>query len=317
MGLFGSLKNKAKEIAKSIEDAANQEEVQEVEEVYEEEKDAYDLYQEQYQYSDKEVQGVPYPNGWESMEELEIADKLQEFFKAYDDADDDEEKEIAVLDKYGFKDTEHYEMFRKAIVQERADREGVSSTQAGLNQLRDQKAAAVQDAVASDREDLQPVEGVSIELWAKAVAYSANSGGDQAGAAEIMGKDQASFDRICNEWNTRMANDTTYTIMQIYGAAFTTASSAGRPEITEESFPYKKYVKISVAMELLSEQGKDAQEILDMFDIPSVAAWSDISMFWAKKYNEDIDKYQPLHHKYEKKYEKKYKAADSNSDIEF
>ena len=179
------------------------------------------------------------------------------------------------------------------------------------------QAAAVDAAVASGREDLQPVDGVPIELWAKAVAYSSQSGGDTAGAAEIMGKDQAGFDKVCHEWNTRMANDTTYTIMQIYGAAFTEASTAGKPEITEESFPYKKYVEVSKALELLSEQGKDAQEILNMFDIPSAAAWSDIAMFWSKKYNSDIEKYKPLSKKYEKKYEKKYAAGDSSSDIEF
>ena len=316
MGLFDNLKKKAKEIAKSIEETTAEKEVSK-EEVYEEELEKWEVYENEYEYSDKEVAGVAYPHGWESLGELEIADKLDKFFKKLNKADDDEDKELAVLTKFGFKNIEHYELFRKAVIQERADREGVSTIQAAHNQLADRKAAAVDAAVASDREDLQPVDGVSIELWAKAVAYSANSGGDQAGAAEIMGKDQAGFDKVCNEWNTRMANDTTFTIAQIYGAAFTTASTAGKPEITEESFPFKKYVKISKAMELLTEQGKDAQEVLNMFDISSAADWSDISMFWAKKQQAEVEKYASLYRKYEKKYEKKYAAGDSNSDIEF
>jgi len=309
MGLFDKLKNKAKEIANSIEETSAEKEVskEEVyEEVHEEGLEKWEIYENEYEYSDKEAAGVPYPHGWESLGELEIADKLDKFFKKLNKADDDEDKELAVLTKFGFKNIEHYELFRKAVIQERADKEGVSTTQALLNQDKERTAAAVDAAVASDREDLQPVDGVSIELWAKAVAYSANSGGDQAGTLEIMGKDQAGFDKVCHEWNTRMANDTTYTIMQIYGAAFTAASTAGKPEITEESFPYKKYVKVSKALELLSEQGKDAQEILNM-----------LAMFWSKKYNSDIEKYRPLAKKYEKKYEKKYAAGDSSSDIEF
>jgi len=323
MGFFDKLKNKAKDIANSIEEVANQQEetTKEQEEAVvnttNETVETYENEEEQdYQYSDKVVNGVHYPNGWEDLDEGTIFNKLDKVFSDFNDADGDDDKEDAVIEGYGFEDAGHYEDFKRAMLEQRADREGVSTTQAAVNQLQDQKTATVNAAIASDREDLQPVDGVSIELWAKAMAYNVNSGGDIAGTLEIMGKDQAGYDKVCNEWNTRMANDTTHTISQIYGAAFTTASTAGKPEINEDSFPFKKYVKVLKAMELLTEQGKDAQEVLAMFDM-TVADWSDVGAFWTKKYHEDIEKYGPLHTKYDKKYEKKYAAGDNNSDIEF
>ncbi len=309
MGLFDSLKNKAKEIAKSVEDTSNQEEetvnneeVEEVDHVYE--------------YSDKIVQGVHYPNGWESLEEIEILQKLDDVFEEFKEIDGDDDAEDALFEKYGFKDAGHYEDFKNAIRMERAEQEGVSFTQATINQHQEQQTASLDAAKNSDREDLQPVDGVSLETWAKAMVSVANSGGDVSGALQISGKDQAGWDKVTEEWNTRMANDTSMVIMQVYSAAFTAKATEDKEEITVESFPFEKYIEVRTAQSILTQQGKDPQEVLEMFGM-TVMDWSNVGAFWSKEFHSNVEKYHPLDTEYTKKYEEKYKLGDSHDDIDF
>ncbi len=324
MGLFDIFKNKAQEITKKaqelIEDDDVREEVihEQEEVIHEQEYDDDDDNEEEYQYSDKEIQGVAYPHGWEDLSEADMLTKMDEIMEEYTAADGDEEKEDAIFPKYGFNGPSHYENFKNALIMERSEKEGVSFTQAAINQSTEKNEATIQANINSDREDLKPVDGVSLEDWAKASASIANTGGMDE-ALKITGKDKAGWDKINEEWMARMSNDLTFTISQIYGNAFTanaTGNLGGVDDITVDSFPYEKYVEIEVAQNLLTQQGKDAQEVFEMFGMTAID-WSNVSTFWSKEYHADVDKYYPLHTEYTEKYEAKYKAGDSNADIEF
>jgi len=54
---------------------------------------------------------------------------------------------------------------------------------------------------------LEPVEGITVELWGKAQAKMA-SGGNLQDAYYICGVDAAKWDRVSAEWLARMSNDT-------------------------------------------------------------------------------------------------------------
>lgn len=323
MGIFDFLKSKAKTVTDAVQDKpAEQPKVEKKEAIHEEvaveEVEVEEEEEAEYVPSSKTVQGVSYPHGWEDLSDLEISSKLEEVMKEYNAADGDDDLEDAVFPKYGFEAAGHYEEFKNALIMEKASTEGVSFTQAAVDQAAEKREADVAAAVDSDREDLKPVDGVSIDDWAKANAALLGAGGIDE-ALKISKKDKAGWDKVNEEWQTRMANDTTFTIAQVYGKAFN-ASAEGNlgssDSITAESFPYEKYVEVQVAQDLLCQQGKDAQEVLAMFDM-TVADWSNVGAFWSTEFHSNVDKYLPLNEEYTKKFEEKYKAGDSNSDIEF
>ncbi len=257
--------------------------------------------------SSKTKHGVPYPNGWELLSEPQILTQLDDFFKAFKEVDGDDDAEDALCEKYGFEDFGHYEDFRNAMRSERAKKEGVSYTQAAMNQHLEQQATNLAAAVNADSSLLAPIEGVSVEAWAKANASVAHSGGI-AEALRIVGKDQAGWDRVNAQWNARMSSDASMSIMQVYSAAFTAGATAGQEAISAENFPLERYIEVQTAMDILCDRGQDAQEVLSMFGMSAVD-WSNASAFWSQEIASNVEKYHPLHTQYTEKYEAKYQFA--------
>jgi hypothetical protein len=166
---------------------------------------------------------------------------------------------------------------------------------------------------------LDPVEGITVELWAKAQAKMA-SGGTLEDAYTICGVDAAKWDRVSAEWLARMSNDTEFKIMPIYSAAFTTGSTGNfgaGTETNESTISFEKFVEAMAAQDVLGKQGRDAQSVLADFGM-TVTDYSNVSSYWFPKFHTDPElavKFATLQEEYTKKYESM--AGDSHGDLEF
>jgi hypothetical protein len=179
--------------------------------------------------------------------------------------------------------------------------------------------------------DLEPVEGVALEQWAKAQAQIA-SGGDANAIVAGLGIDKARWDRVSEEWNARMSRDTSFTITMEYskhfqsagvgqfaGAAASAAAGGGGTE-ADAPIPFERYVEIEVAQGAGAEQGKDAAAILRSFGM-SPMEWGQVGGWWSMYISQNAMKNNgELHMRYTKlreQFEAKYKAGSADDDINF
>lgn len=167
--------------------------------------------------------------------------------------------------------------------------------------------------------NLDPVEGVNLDAWASVNAKLA-SGVQTEEAIKAIGIDMPKWDRVNAEWNTRMSNDTTFTISRQYAAAFNQSASGNLgsgSQVSADSFPFEKYVECMVAQDVLGKQGRDAQDVLKDFGL-TVADYSNISSYWSGKMMTDFSlamQMNTLMNEYKAKYEAM--KTDSHSDLEF
>ena len=168
--------------------------------------------------------------------------------------------------------------------------------------------------------NLEPVEGVSLEQWA-GVNAKLTSGTSTEDAIKSIGIDMPKWDRVNNEWLSRMKNDTSFTIATKYAAAFNTTASGNLGEglkVNAESIPFEKYVESLVAQDVLGKQGRDAQDVLKDFGM-TVADYSNVSSYWSGKMMSDFSlaaKMSSLMEQYKKKYES-MQGSGANDDLQF
>lgn len=172
---------------------------------------------------------------------------------------------------------------------------------------------------------LDPVEGITLEQWASVNAQLASSKPKEE-AIKAIGCDMPKWDRVNEEWLTRMRNDTTFTISQKYAAAFNVNASgnlgAGAQVSTGasgEPFPFEKYVECMVAQDMLGKQGRDAQDVLKDFGL-TVADYSNISSYWSGKMMSDFSlasRMMQLDAEYRHKYSSMSAGQPNNEDIQF
>lgn len=144
-------------------------------------------------------------------------------------------------------------------------------------------------------------------------------------AIKAIGIDAPKWDRVNNEWLTRMRNDTSFTISKIYAAAFNAAPAApaaaatsGTAPVSPESYPFEKWIEAMVAQDVLGKQGRDAQDVLKDFGL-TVGDYSKISGYWNGKMMTDFSyamKMQTLMNEYKAKYEG-MATGDTHKDIDF
>ncbi len=166
---------------------------------------------------------------------------------------------------------------------------------------------------------LDPVEGVTLEDWSTANAKMV-SGSTKDEICKLLGIDAPKWDRVNEEWLTRMKNDTSFTISTKYAAAFNQSASGnlGKGSASAaESISFEKYIESMVAQDVLGKQGRDAQDVLKDFGM-TVADYSNVSSYWTGKMMTDFSlgmKMNNLMNEYKAKYEAM--KTDSHSDLEF
>ncbi len=179
--------------------------------------------------------------------------------------------------------------------------------------------------------EVEPVEGVSLELWAEQMVRVAN-GASIDEVCKNVGCDKAKWDRVSAEWNARMSRDTTATIATAYGNAFTKAqakpgvsnspyaAAAQNPGKGDMPMPFDRYVEIMEAQNALTSQGQDAQSVLKKLGI-TVMDWSNLGAWFSAYINENAMRNDGAVHKeytrLSEKYKAKYATAKSDADISF
>jgi len=255
------------------------------------------------------------PNEWNNLSQDEITIKFEEMAMKVSQMSDDEFENY--VKQNGFNDPSDWDHSKQEFYSSVAAKEGISFQQAVMNgtMLYQQHAVKANTATMGQAGGIMsPVEGVSLEQWAQVNAKIV-SGGSVDDLIKTIGCDKAKWDRVNNEWNTRMANDTTFTIAQVYGKAFTAPAAGSAPVDYEAVCPYEKYMEVFVAMDIFSQQGHDPQKILSNFGF-SLSEWTNIGAFWSKKFQEQTDKYYALHTKYDAEFRQKYSGGAANSDLE-
>lgn len=179
--------------------------------------------------------------------------------------------------------------------------------------------------------EVEPVEGVSLELWAEQMVRVANGTGIDD-ILKTVGCDKAKWDRVSAEWNARMSRDTTATIATAYGNAFTKATAkpgiggskyaqaAQNPGKGDMPITFDRYVEIMEAQSALTAQGQDAQAVLKKLGI-SVMDWSALGAWFSAYISENAMRNDGAVHKeftrLSEKYKAKYATAKSDADINF
>ncbi|HMQ70167.1 MAG TPA: hypothetical protein PKC58_14390 [Ignavibacteria bacterium] len=169
--------------------------------------------------------------------------------------------------------------------------------------------------------NLEPVEGITLEQWADVNAKVA-SGATTEDAIKAIGADMPKWDRVNNEWLSRMKNDTSFVISTKYAAAFNTTATGNLGSgdgIDASSIPFEKYVESMVAQDVLGKQGRDAQDVLKDFGM-TVSDYSNVGSYWSGKMMSDFSlaaKMSTLMEEYKKKYESMQGSGGGNEDIEF
>jgi hypothetical protein len=278
----------------------------------------------------------PMPQGWDGLSiedwfyQLEsVRDHVmradeEDLQPVYDDRGNPlDPEEVLLIRVYGFRNGGHWEAFRNwgaeswaaSMRQNRADLE-FRMTGIARERIIREKAGAMTGRGAGGG-GLDPVEGVTMEQWAHVQAALAGGGNlDQLIAQARM--DRPKWDRVSAVWMQRMTTDTSGAIAAAYGNAFAGASqgqygaqaahaaAAGvGANLGTEPISLELFVEIQEAMAAAHRRGYDANAVLAHFGLSAVD-WSNAGMFWSKRLQQEMTKYQELYTHYSDLYRAKY-----------
>ncbi len=147
--------------------------------------------------------------------------------------------------------------------------------------------------------EMEPVAGVTLESWAGAMAYIAQSGTLDNVLRELA-IDGPTWEKVSAEWNARMSRDTTAAIATAYGQAFVNGSTgrfsgaaqagvanmqaggAGK-SLGGEPCTLEAWIEMGAAMEAASAQGQDPQAALAKLGF-TIVDYSQISSWWSANF---------------------------------
>ena len=180
---------------------------------------------------------------------------------------------------------------------------------------------------------LDPVHGITLEDWAAANAKLA-SGAELDDILRVLGLEKPQWDEINAVWLARMSADTTFSIVTLYGSAFTNSNIgkfAGADLGSAPDSPNKALAKESLALyaEIFCAQstayqfGMDgSQYVKDQWGL-TLGDWAEIGAHWNPVMRDDMQmmrEYSDLMDTYNAKYQAQFAAAQGGNvgdDIEF
>jgi hypothetical protein len=241
----------------------------------------------------------------------------------------DPERFASMLKTLGYRDAQQRAMvhatFRRHYDAYMISAEGQAMiTRAAMRAMNERMKYAT--AAAASGGILEPIEGVSLQLYAQISAKQAG-GAQQAEIAGILAQnqmDQAKWERVSKAWIARMSTDTSGAIATEYSKAFMgggqygAAGQAAAQNMAQgqmglagpaagggDPMTFEKFCEVQGAMTAWSKQGKDVNAGLSKSFNMSAMDWSNVSMYWMQKLMTDIPKMQQmtdLSATYEKKY---------------
>lgn len=249
------------------------------------------------------------------------------------------------LIKFGYRDAGHFYKVRATVMKHFADYDGpnlgdcvfqsqrVMSASMKASQMMHQ--ANMQQSMQADPALIAPVEGVTMEQYAQIQARASSLSQEQfAAVLAEQGMDLAKWHRVSNEWNTRMQNDTTHTLVTIYGQAFTGAGQGqfgaqaaahsatgfdGTAAGGAEPMPFEKCCEIQGAMQAWSKTGQDVNAMLAKTFNMNAQDFSAAHTWWLSQLTADLARF-PRYTELCEHYERQYSAgapAAPDSDLSF
>lgn len=243
-----------------------------------------------------------------------------------------EENFQATLKKYGLRNRNHWKRATQTFLQHHG--KDPEFTNAALIARQEGTRAKMRDALKPGM--LDPVEGVSLQVWASINAKLV-SGGDLKKLLAPHKIDEAKWGRASDTWNARMSDqsnpDAAMAIATEYGKAFAgggvgaygasaqeaSASMgvndkvAGKKVKGAEPVSFERWVEIQSAQGAWATQGKDVNAMLKKVFGLTAVDWSNMSAHWSQKLSTDYQlagKYGELN----AKYTAKYSAGESDPD---
>lgn len=246
---------------------------------------------------------------------------------------------------FGYRDAGHFYKVRATMAKHFADFHGplledcvfqsqrVMSASMKAHQM--MHRANMQSTMQADPALTEPVEGVTMEQYAQLQAQATSLSQDQLAALLAQhGMDLAKWSRVSKAWNDRMANDTTRTLVMIYGQAFNAAgagqfgaqaqayaatgfdgTAAGGPE----PMPFERCCEIQGAIQAWSVTGQDVNAMLAKTFGMNAQDFSAAHTWWISQLTADaarFSEYNELCERYQAQYSAGAPAAP-DSDIAF
>jgi hypothetical protein len=239
----------------------------------------------------------------------------------------DPPRHAAMLAALGYQNATHRAHVHHTFMRYYGEWMGTDEGQALLNRavmraMNEQRKYAAAAGAASGL--LDPVEGVSIELYGSLQSQRASLGDPQQ-FVQLLAQhqmDMPKWERVDKEWLGRMTRDTTGAVATEYakgfagGGQFGGMGKAGMEVIAsgqmglagpnaEEPVSFDRYCEISGAMAAWSKQGKDISAGLHQSFSMTAQDFSNVSMYWHQKAMADlslIDKQSEKIEAYERQY---------------
>lgn len=222
------------------------------------------------------------------------------------------------IKEYGYDDVGHFFRVRTTILKHFGSGGGgtldgyvfqsqqVMSAAMKAGQMMHQQT--MDQTAAANPELLEPIEGVSVELYAQISAKSAQGMSVEELQAELAthGLDKPTWDRASEGWMQRMSTDTTATIATIYGKAFQGAGQGqfggaaqahaatgydGTAAGGSEPMPFEKCCEIQGAMQAWSDTGQDVNAMLQQTFQMNAAEFSAAHSWWLSQLQADLSRF--------------------------
>jgi hypothetical protein len=197
----------------------------------------------------------------------------------------------------------------------------------------------VASATAANPALTAPIEGVTIEQYAQLAAKAAQNLPPAQFDQMLMqaGMDRAKYDRVAAGWQARMRDDTTYSLVTIYGQAFggagagqfgaagaagagslaaTGATGQAQGVASGEPVSWEKYNEIGGAQRAWSQSGKDVNAMLQQQFGVSALDWSNMSQYWMARMMSDPQKMMEMN-TLQEQWAARYAAPKADQDLKF
>ncbi|MEO8843620.1 MAG: hypothetical protein ABI591_16550 [Kofleriaceae bacterium] len=249
-----------------------------------------------------------------------------------------DESRAEICARFGIRDRSHWHTVKESVYALLARKHGSYEEvgQREMNWRTAQMQTHMTGQVANARSggSFEPVEGTTLEAWA-AINAAIVGGANHEDLLQGAGIDQARWKRINDEWNARMARDTTFAIATVYGTAFQAASqgkygpyareaaaarAANRELAMELPMPYAQYYEIMYEQAYAAKQGKDPVAALKACGL-TIVDWTDLGTFFGYHFHRtgvrDYKTYEAIHKGVEAAMAAKYPGVKADVDISF
>ena len=220
--------------------------------------------------------GIDYATFWKRIDEIEMAG--------------DPDAVDAMARKHGLPGMQGYSRVKNTFTRHFNDDPAFLQA---LTDLRMGQAQGQMAAAAANENLLEPIEGVSVQMWATLAGELSRAGNDEGVYHKLLaeaGLDAEKFERVQDQWMQRMRSSEdpmgAAAIATEYGKHFSATSptvTAGGPEPVS----LERYAEIMGAQAAWSDEGREIAPLLQQHFGITIPDYSDYGMYWNQRLIKD------------------------------